>query len=158
MFGHSLGGATAGGAMLADRRILGGIDLDGSMWNPALDAGLDKPFLLVGREGHDDEDPSWDVFYNASRGRRAQIAVAGTTHASYTDFPVLIKSLNLTLEGETKTVIEGELGTLEFGRSSEVVAGIVGAFAELVFDGKVPSLFRGNDSAYPEVTIVKAEL
>lgn len=158
MAGHSLGGATAAAAMLSDRRILGGMDLDGMLFNPVLEAGLDKPFALVGRKGHDEEDPTWDVFYDASRGQKMQIAVEGTTHASFTDFPTLIKSLNLTLPEEAKSLLESQIGTLEFGRAGEVVAGIVAAFADLVLDGEVGSIFTKGDSDFPEVSVVKASL
>ena len=45
MFGHSLGGATAAAAMLEDQRIAAGVNLDGSLVGPVVDAGLDRPFL-----------------------------------------------------------------------------------------------------------------
>ena len=38
MFGHSLGGATAAAAMLEDQRITAGVNLDGSLVGPVVNA------------------------------------------------------------------------------------------------------------------------
>ena len=51
VFGHSRGGATAADAMLIDRRIGAGVNLDGGMWGPVVKRGLDRPFgVLLGNE------------------------------------------------------------------------------------------------------------
>ena len=47
VFGHSRGGATAADAMLSDRRIGAGVNLDGGMWGPVVKRGLDRPFGLL---------------------------------------------------------------------------------------------------------------
>ncbi|UQC89782.1 PAF acetylhydrolase [Colletotrichum lupini] len=152
MFGHSLGGATAAAAMLQDSRILGGINLDGKLLDPVLNAGLSRPFTLVGRPGHSTDDPTWDVFFPALRGSKALLTVSNTTHGAFTDFPNLISSLNLTLAEAARSLLESELGTLEFGRIGKVVAGIVGAFADLVLHKRVKSVFtKAGDPAFPEV-------
>ncbi|KAH7347254.1 PAF acetylhydrolase [Plectosphaerella cucumerina] len=156
MMGHSLGGASSAAAMLSDRRILGGMNIDGMMFDPVLDAGLDKPFALVGAKPRD--DPTWDTFYDASRGQKSELAVEGTKHGSFTDIPVLLKALNVTLPAEVQTVLEGELGTIPFGRTSQVVAGIVESFAGLVFEGKVGGVFGAGDAALPEVSVVRSGL
>lgn len=152
MFGHSLGGATAAAAMLQDSRILGGINLDGKLLDPVLNAGLSRPFTLVGRPGHSADDPTWDVFFPALRGSKALLTVSNTTHGAFTDFPNLISSLNLTLPEAARSLLESELGSLEFGRIGKVVAGIVGAFADLVLHKRVKSVFtKAGDPAFPEV-------
>ncbi|KAL2880602.1 hypothetical protein SGCOL_003975 [Colletotrichum sp. CLE4] len=152
MFGHSLGGATAAAAMLQDSRILGGINLDGKLLDPVLNAGLDRPFTLVGRPAHSADDPTWDVFFAALRGRKALLTVNNTTHGAFTDFPNLISSLNLTLPEAARSLLESELGSLEFGRIGKVIAGIVEAFSDLVLHKRVKSVFtRTGDAAFPEV-------
>ncbi|KAH6666542.1 PAF acetylhydrolase [Plectosphaerella plurivora] len=156
MTGHSLGGATSAAAMLFDRRILGGMDFDGMLFNPVLDAGLDKPFVLVGRTPREG-DPTWDTFYDASRGQKAEINVEGTTHGSFTDMPALVGALNVTLPAEIKALLEQELGTIPFGRTAEVVAGSIEAFAGLVFDGKPGAMLGAGDAAYKEVHVVRSE-
>ena len=50
MFGHSLGGATAAAAMLADPRIRAGVDMDGTILGKVAKQGVARPFLVaVGR-------------------------------------------------------------------------------------------------------------
>ncbi|KAK2059755.1 PAF acetylhydrolase [Colletotrichum caudatum] len=159
MFGHSLGGATAAAAMLTDSRIRGGINFDGKLVNPVLGAGLDQPFALVGRPGHVEEDPTWDGFYAGLRGTSVLLSVSGTTHASFTDFPVLISSLNLTVPNETRSLLEVELGTLELGRIGNVVARIVEAFVHLSLYNQVGALFTNEgDALFPEVLVQKSSL
>ncbi|GKT59418.1 PAF acetylhydrolase family protein [Colletotrichum tofieldiae] len=159
MFGHSLGGATAAAAMLTDSRIRGGINFDGKLLNPVLEAGLDGPFALVGRPGHVEEDPTWNEFYAGLRGPSALLSVSGTTHASFTDFPTLISSLNLTLPEATKSLLEAELGTMKYERIGPVVAGIVKAFADLSWNKQVAQLFtKGGDVAFPEVSVQESKL
>ncbi|KAH0429151.1 PAF acetylhydrolase [Colletotrichum camelliae] len=159
MFGHSLGGATAAAAMLTDPRILGGVDLDGKLLSPVLEEGLDRPFALVGRPGHAAEDPTWDQFYSVLRGKKADCSVSGTVHASFTDFPTLIASLNTSLPETAKALLQAELGTLEFGRAANVVAGIVESFADLAYNNHTGPMFaKDGDASYPEVTVLRASI
>lgn len=159
MFGHSLGGATAAAAMLTDPRILGGVGIDGKLLSPVLEQGLDRPFALVGRPDHAAEDPTWNQFYSALRGKKADLSVSGTVHASFTDFPALIASLNVSLPETAEALLHAELGTLEFGRGAEVVAGIVEAFADLVYNNRTGPIFtKDGDAFYPEVTVLRASI
>jgi pimeloyl-ACP methyl ester carboxylesterase len=48
MAGHSVGGAAAIAAMLADSRIRAAIDMDGATVAPIPDHGLSRPFLFLG--------------------------------------------------------------------------------------------------------------
>ena len=50
MAGHSVGGAAAIAAMLADPRIRAGIDMDGATVAAIPDEGLSRPFLFLGKE------------------------------------------------------------------------------------------------------------
>jgi hypothetical protein len=43
-FGHSNGGATSATAMRADHRIRAGVNLDGAVFGPVVERGLDPPF------------------------------------------------------------------------------------------------------------------
>jgi len=52
MAGHSAGGAAALAAMLADPRILAGIDMDGSTVAPIPDHGLSRPFMFLGKQSN----------------------------------------------------------------------------------------------------------
>ncbi|RBA19850.1 hypothetical protein FPRO05_09150 [Fusarium proliferatum] len=109
--GHSLGGASAAIAMLSDNRIRGGMDLDGQIFEPALSKGLDKPFFLIGRPKHSEEDTTWKTFYHKLRGPKKEIAVKDTVHGSFTDYPQVLKALGLP-EALMKA-IEQQVGTAE---------------------------------------------
>ena len=52
MAGHSVGGAAAISAMLADSRIRAGIDMDGATHAPIPDSGLSRPFLFLGKQSN----------------------------------------------------------------------------------------------------------
>ncbi|KAH0140936.1 hypothetical protein KCU67_g14693, partial [Aureobasidium melanogenum] len=51
MMGHSLGGATAAPAMLADNRIAAAVNLDGTMFGDVLNEGLRSPFMIMSHQG-----------------------------------------------------------------------------------------------------------
>lgn len=130
--GHSLGGAAAAQA-LRDRRILGGIDMDGRLFSPVLESGTRQPFMLLGREKHADEDPTWNPFWRVLRGPRALIGVSGTTHASFTDIPALIQSLGLPDTVQSR--VEQLLGTVGGSRMQQILAGLSSSFISWVFEG-----------------------
>ncbi len=52
MAGHSMGGAAAIAAMVADSRIRAGIDMDGMIHTPIPDHGLSRPFLFRGKQAN----------------------------------------------------------------------------------------------------------
>ncbi|EEY16237.1 PAF acetylhydrolase family protein [Verticillium alfalfae VaMs.102] len=108
IMGHSLGGATAASAMLTDSRFVAGMNIDGLLPEPVLSAGVSGPFALVGRPGHEEEDATWDTFYAALRGPKAQLAVNGTVHASFTDFPTLVKTLDLELPEDAAALLQSQ--------------------------------------------------
>lgn len=132
--GHSLGGAAAAQVLPRDKRILGGINMDGRLFDPVLTSRVKQPFMLLGREKHADEDSTWNSFWEVLRGPKAIVGVAGTTHASFTDIPVLIQSLGLPAEAQSK--VEQLLGTTEGSRMQEIVAGVCASFFTSVFTGK----------------------
>ena len=136
--GHSLGGAAAAQALPLDQRILGGINLDGRLFDPVLTSGLKKPFMLLGREKHADEDETWSQFWSVLRGPKAMVGVSGTTHASFTDIPALIQSLGLPDEAQAE--VEKLLGTVGGSRMQEIVAGVCTSFFTSVFTGKYRQL------------------
>jgi predicted dienelactone hydrolase len=92
-FGHSLGGAAMAGAMLADRRLRAGVDLDGRLFGPVIRRGLDRPFgVMVG-------DPpairTITAFRRHTRGPHPLTTAAGTGHQGFTDVVWLAPQLGL---------------------------------------------------------------
>lgn len=154
MYGHSLGGATAASVMLSEPRILGGVDMDGRFFNPVLEKGVDRPVVLLGRTNHSAEDATWPVVYEKLRGGRVEMAVAGTLHSSFTDFPVIVNSLNLT-----KSIAEAVGGSISGKRMDVVVKSVMIAFCDFIF-GKnpAPEILQSGKAVLPELTVLRGDL
>ncbi|MEV1079287.1 hypothetical protein AB0I98_13695 [Streptomyces sp. NPDC050211] len=107
MAGQSAGGFTAAQSMYEDRRIRVGIDLGGTLefnqepngtnLSPVARHGLDRPFLLMGREGSDNAgtEPSWAAFWSHSTGWRRDLTLRGSRHQTYTDLAVVMPQTGL---------------------------------------------------------------
>jgi hypothetical protein len=86
MFGHSVGGAAAAAAMVADPRITAGLNMDGILsWldgslMPVATLGLDRPYLLLGKDGTTDTGPGWQAFLAHTRGWARQLTLRGRHH------------------------------------------------------------------------------
>jgi predicted dienelactone hydrolase len=117
MFGHSLGGATAAAAMHEDQRIAAGVNLDGTLFGPVVNAGLDRPFMLVAAEGHGrDTDETWAKFWANMRCWRLNLQLIGSAHNSFTDFQALLPQAAVALDLPPKDVRE-TIGTIDPHRS-----------------------------------------
>jgi pimeloyl-ACP methyl ester carboxylesterase len=88
--GHSFGGATAVATALQDRRIRAVVDLDGGMFpSVARPIRLDVPLLVVLSQRSPRKD-DW-----AASDRSHVVEVAGATHSSFTDAPLLREAAGL---------------------------------------------------------------
>lgn len=146
MIGHSLGGATAAATMLEDRRVRAGANLDGSMAGRALTAGLDRPFLLMGSDGHGTVDETWVAFWAVLRCPRHQLELRGSGHMSFTDYQVLLPQT-----GAAPADLEPALGTIDGARSVRVQRAYLLAFADRYLGGHSGTLLSGPSAAYPEM-------
>ena len=117
MFGHSLGGATAAAAMLEDQRINSGVNLDGTLVGPVVNAGLDRPFLLIAAQDHGrDNDETWAKFRANQRGWRLNLELTGSAHNSFTDFQALVPQTAGVL-GLPPDTVQQLIGTIDPHRS-----------------------------------------
>ncbi|RGP60778.1 platelet-activating factor acetylhydrolase [Fusarium sporotrichioides] len=132
--GHSLGGASAAVASLSDLRIRGGMDLDGQIFEPALSKGLDKPFFLIGRPNHSEEDTTWKKFYAKLRGPKKEIAVKGTVHGSFTDYPQLIQALQLPASAQK--AVQQIVGEVDATYLEKFLSETIVGFMRISFGGK----------------------
>lgn len=156
MYGHSLGGATAAAAMLRDKRILGGMDLDGRIFGPVTQQGLDRPFVIVGGPGHETAtNSSWSELYSHLRGAKAELAIAKTQHNSFTDFPLLVTELHIP--DNKRAAVDALLGSQNGRRLHRTLVGTLTAFLDLVFRGKSDGL-RNLGSEFCDVSVVKSQL
>ncbi|KND93766.1 Platelet-activating factor acetylhydrolase [Tolypocladium ophioglossoides CBS 100239] len=155
VIGHSLGGAAAAALTRSDTRVLGGVDLDGQLADPVKSLGLSKPFLLAGRPGHAAEDATWDEFWPHLRGPRAQLAINGTEHGSFTDRPALLSVFDFP--PPVKQALQGLLGSIDSKRMDVVLNGVLGRFFELALYGR-DGPFRGVEQAFAEVSVARSHL
>jgi predicted dienelactone hydrolase len=142
--GHSLGGASAVPAMAHDRRILAGVNLDGTMFVPVPDNGLGgRPFMMIGHPTGADEDPTWTDAWGRLKGWKRWLTFAGSNHASFTDVPVLADKLGLPEPPGTP---------LSAQRAVQLTRTYVAAFFDLHLRGIPEPILNGPTSAYPEVS------
>jgi dienelactone hydrolase len=147
MIGHSLGGATAAQTMSVDRRVRAGANLDGAMSGGVLSSGLDRPFLLVGSDGHGRAtDETWAAFWSVLRGPRLELQLRDSGHMSFTDYQVLLPQAGIP----PADLIEG-YGTIEGGRSVRVQRAYLLAFVDRALGGRRGTLLDGPSAAYPEM-------
>ncbi|MEU2422068.1 hydrolase [Streptomyces sp. NPDC007851] len=161
MFGHSAGGFTALQAMHDDRRIRAGANFDGVLAYVQEDSdsghlsgvaadGLDRPFLLVGKDGNDlSTVPSWNALWRHSRGHGTGLTLRGAEHGTYTDAETMIPQLARQLGLPRETVVKN-VGTIAPARAVPAERACLTAF----FDRRL----RGRDEAelpdrYPEVRL-----
>lgn len=77
--------------MYADRRVRAVVNLDGAVYGPVVQAGLDRPVLLMDTPIHDGlaQDYTWVEFWPHLRGWRRCLRLADADHLSYTDIMLM---------------------------------------------------------------------
>lgn len=159
MFGHSIGGATTAQAMLEDSRIIGGLNLDGELYGSVVLQGLDKPFVNFGSSGPPDKhdryntafDATWGEIWPYLRNFKAELNLNGSQHNTFTDFPFLLKALNISHSDEPLSDV---LGTIDGMRDMEILRKYITAFFDFVLHGISSNLFSTNSTIFPEVSVI----
>jgi predicted dienelactone hydrolase len=154
MFGHSLGGATAAAAMLEDQRITAGVNLDGTFYGPVVNAGLDRPFLLVSAQDHGrDTDESWAKFWANQRGWRLNLQLTGSKHMSFTDLQVLIPQTAGVLNVPPDAVQQA-VGTVDPDRSIKNQRAYLTAFFNMHLRHREGHLLDRPSQRFPEMQFI----
>ena len=150
MAGHSIGGAAAIAAMLADSRIRAGIDMDGTTHAPIPGHGLSRPFLFLGKppgQGIPGKPggpaSTWERDWKLLTGWKRWLVVAGAVHASFTDLALLAEQVG----------IDSGAGA----RSLDITRAYVRAFFDQHLRGRPPALLDQPSRRYPEVTFCSPE-
>jgi dienelactone hydrolase len=160
MAGHSIGGAAAIAAMLADGRIRAGINMDGSTVAQIPESGLSRPFLFLGKQsnytpGSGDTVPpgtrdwkilrgavaTWERDWELMRGWKRWLVVTGAVHASFTDLGLLADQVGIDIGA----VLPG-------ARSLDITRAYVRAFFDHHLRGEPQALLDQPSASYPEVT------
>ena len=158
MFGHSLGGAATAAAMLNDSRIAGGIAIDGTLYGPVVQEGLDRPFMLMAHTNHTrvagngtgDADSSWFDFWANLRGFKLDIMLANSLHYTFSDVPIVLETLGIVPNATIATNLQ--VTDLNGSRALQIVTTYVTAFLDMVLKYKTSPLLQGPVAAFPEVT------
>ncbi|MGW4051153.1 alpha/beta hydrolase family protein [Streptomyces sp. NPDC004779] len=144
MAGHSIGGASAATAMVADRRIDAGVNMDGAFWEELPAERLrGRPFLMLGT--HDKvhlpggEDTSWDRMWPRLDGWKRWLTVAGSAHSTYSDFPMIERHFGLPAP------------EIAPERAVSLTRTYVAAFFDRHLRGAPDGLLTGPSPAHPEV-------
>ncbi|KEF57371.1 uncharacterized protein A1O9_05288 [Exophiala aquamarina CBS 119918] len=127
LFGHSLGGATAAAAMLEDRKILAGINLDGTFFGDVIKNDLDRPFMIYAHEGKNlSTDQSWADTWSHLRSSKLEVTVRGSAHGSYTDFPLLLEVLGL--RDQLPAEVSESIGAISGTRMLDILSTSIAPF------------------------------
>jgi len=155
MFGHSLGGSTAAATMHDDPRLKAGVNLDGTLVGTSAQAGSDRPFLLLSSDhGTEPEDPTWTAFWASQRGWKHQLALRGSTHASFNDSVVFFPQAASAL-GLSPAQVAEQIGSLDPRRSVTVQRVYLRAFFDQHLRHRSSPLLRAADPRYPEMRFVR---
>jgi predicted dienelactone hydrolase len=163
MAGHSIGGAAAIAALLADSRIRAGIDMDGATHATIPDEGLSRPFLFLGKQANYTPGSgaavtpgtrdwkllrgsvtTWERDWELLTGWKRWLVVAGAVHPSFTDLALLADQAGIDLGAHLP-------GT----RSLDITRAYVRAFFDLHLRGQPQSLLDQPSRRYPEVTFCR---
>jgi pimeloyl-ACP methyl ester carboxylesterase len=140
MFGHSFGGAAAATALLRDKRLRAGVNLDGKMFGPVLNTSLGSPeqpqaFVLWGSDGHNSSvssDPSWAEFWktlnsSADVDYKKEFTVVNAAHGSYWDLNMLVDVAGIR-ESVSEDVLLYLVGPIPGPRVWEILARYISSF------------------------------
>jgi len=152
VFGHSFGGATAAQVCHMDARCKVAINIDGSFAGDVVQAGLDKPFMVIQHDMGACSDTICRSFQHdihaimrtVPRGASYHIGIKDTLHFNFTDYAVHFSPLLHVL---------GLLGSIDGQRGLQITRAYVRAFFDTYLNNTLSPLLRGAASAYPEVQL-----
>lgn len=142
VFGHSMGGVTAGQFCAEDRRCKAGLNLDGiPQYGTMIDHSLRRPFLMVysarpGRAG------ASDAIYRRGASPYDRVDVRDTLHLDFSDM--------IFWGGPLRE--RSAFGKLAPERASEITRTIVREYFDQELLGKRSQLLAGKP-VFPEVTV-----
>jgi predicted dienelactone hydrolase len=158
IFGHSLGGVTAAGAMYAaPETFAAGINLDGTFISTTAKGDVKKPFLLMGAPESsptDTKSVSWKEFESQQTGWKLELSLEGFKQETFTDKPMIVKMLgfeDLFKPGEQVEL----LGSVEPVRSAVIQRAYILEFFNWMGEGQTPNLLKKVSKDYPEVEFVR---
>ncbi|KAM3513846.1 hypothetical protein MY11210_002474 [Beauveria gryllotalpidicola] len=165
--GHSLGGVAS--ILLADRSssssssssgrpaVRGAVNMDGGVRGTLLTAGTSAPTMQFGTAGHARTDPSWDVFWPRLRGPAAELALANSTHGTFSDGPTLGA---LFVDGQPEEVREKlreAFGAIDPREAERAITGALVAGFEFAFEGRTEGVDKIHER-YSSLQLTRSHL
>ena len=146
VFGHSMGGVTAGQFCVEDRRCRAGLNLDGiPQYGTMIDTPLERPFLMVysarpGRRG------ASDAIYRRAASPYYRVDVRETLHLDFSDMAFWAGPLRE----------RAILGTMPPARATAITRAIVREYFEQELLGRRSPLLAG-EPVFPEVAVSSSQ-
>ena len=154
LFGHSLGGVNVASSMYADPRFGAGMDIDGGAEGPVVQAGLDRPFLIVdGNKSSRATLPDYQTFWTHLHGWHRDIALLGSGHDSFTDLEAFYPQLAAVLPLPASELIH-IFGTIAPDRAVAWQQTYPRAFADQMLTHHRRRLLNQPSSRFPEVVFI----
>jgi hypothetical protein len=151
-FGHSRGGAASAAVMRLDERVRAGVDLDGALYGPVGEHGLDRPFLLMDTAVHDglNEDGSWPPFWAHLSDWHRCLRLADADHNCFTDLVAIAPQLPEPVRETLQT------GAIPADRAVAAVRAATRAFFDLQLRSRPDTghLLWGASPRYPEIEYI----
>lgn len=141
IWGHSFGGDTAVSAVLEDRRFLGAVNIDGSLYGRVQEDGIDQSVLLI-QDDDGETWPRWKSTWPLIRGYRQLLKIKGALHYGMMDARVLAE-----LAGVEAPI----LGSIDGMTLMKTLNDYARDFFEFVLHGKDLDLLEGASEQYPDV-------
>ncbi|OCT51354.1 PAF acetylhydrolase family protein [Cladophialophora carrionii] len=157
VFGHSLGGATAADAMLLDTRLVGGLNMDGSVYGQAVNKTQKAPFMIFAAQHHNQSsDATWAAFWQQLKGTKLQLEVNGSMHGTFVDYPVLANSLGIN--STSVPAVAEFIGSISGARMFNILRSYIGGFFQEVLGSTQVKLLDGPSTQFPEVSFMNRSL
>jgi len=158
VFGHSFGGAAALEFCHEDSRCRAVVDIDGAPHGNVIQAGLDRPLMILlsdhthesDPEAHQIMDDLQSIYDRAPSNARQFIAIRGANHFLFSDDGALLKS-HLVM-GSLRTV--GIVG-IDGRRQLTVTSYCLRSFFDAFLKGSGNSTFTLKSPLYPEIQFVR---
>lgn len=142
--GHSIGGASAAAAIVDDRRVDAGVNMDGTFQVDFPETGMDRPFLMLGSASHEpgaSDGTDWPDNRARLGATGLWLQVPTANHGSFTDQLMFLDQLGVPVPG----------GFVGGARGVEITNAYVGAFLDRHLRGRAAPLLDGPVAEYPEV-------
>ncbi|KAF2490513.1 hypothetical protein BU16DRAFT_585720 [Lophium mytilinum] len=150
VFGHSLGGASALGAMLQLPSVMAGINMDGLLTGDPANTTVGVPdekrnVMMFGQQDHTPENEgTWGIFPKAQTGWWREVTVDAALHLDFSDAAIW--------KGLGKND-QPEVGTIDGTRMVQIVRAVVTAFFDKLM-GEKEAVLDGPEKKWPELNFV----